>query len=412
MNDTRPRTVQARWIVPVEAEPIRNGLLRIVGDRIDAVAPAGTIEPAADHEDLGDAIILPGLVNAHCHLELTGLKDLLPREAPMDRWLGRLVRLRRGRDRSADAAEGAAALLATGCTLVGDIGSDAAAWPALAASPIRAVCFAEVLGVGPLAAGALGRLRDRLASAPAALRYGVSPHAPYTTSEPLTRRAVRFALERDLPLTTHLAETPAERRFLRTGGGPMLRLLRRAGAIDHTLSPPGISPIDFAERTGLLAAGAALAHVNDVTDAELDRLAETDATVVVCPRSNAFFGRGAHRYPEMLERGIVVALGSDSLASNDSLDMLAEMRAIWAERRVSAPAVLHMATLAGAKALGMDAQVGSLVVGKQADWIALASSAEDQPLATLLADAPARPMRVEIGGRRVTTPAGASAETG
>lgn len=400
-------SVAARWVFPVAGPAIRDGVLRMRGGRIEAVGPRGQIAPAERHEELGAVAILPGLVNAHCHLELTGLRGRLPRRRPMAQWLFALMRARGGLDFAADAAAGARELLRSGCTTVGDISHDNGVWPALKTLPLRKVCFAEVLGIGPLAAGGMARLRKSLAGVEPGerLRFGVSPHAPYSTSERLYRQAVAVARREGMPLTTHLAETADERTFLLKGTGKLFDFLARMGMIGQSVAVHGAGPMEFARRVGLLDAAALLAHVNCIDDAELEALAASSAAVAYCPRSSDFFGRSGHRYAEMLDRGINVCLGTDSLASNDSLDMLAEMRRVWADGRVSAETVLSMATLNGAAALGLGGQIGSLEAGKAADWIALSlpPRAGRHVLAKLL-DSQSAVVRVVIAGQDVALP--------
>ncbi len=402
-------SISADWVVPVSSPAIRNGVVRMRDGLIEAVGPAGEIPPAEYHEALGSVAVLPGFINAHCHLELTDLRGRLPSRRPMPQWLFALImQHRRGIDFAGGARRGAAELLASGCTAVGDVCHDNAVWPALVDSPLWKVCYAEVTGIGPKVDGAIDRLVASLAGCvddpdpTGKLRFGVSPHAPYSTDESVYRQAIELAQSRDLPVSTHLAETIDEAAFLKDCSGPLFEFLARLGLINQSVRAPGLTPVGYAASLGLLEMATVLAHVHYVTDAELDLLAGGRAHVAYCPRSTAFFGRSGHRYAEMLDRGVNVCLGTDSLASNASLDMLAEMRTIWADGRVSAETVIRMATLNGARALGLADRIGALAAGLAADWVALPCPGDcsDPSEAVLAIAEPAG--RVVIAGRDVT----------
>jgi cytosine/adenosine deaminase-related metal-dependent hydrolase len=315
------------------------------------------------------------------------------------------MRARHGLDFAAGAAAGARELLAHGCTTVADISHDNSAWPALKPLPIRKVCFAEVLGVGPPARGALPRaLRSIDAATPdARLRFGLSPHAPYSTAEPLYRRTVAAARQRGLPITTHLAESRQERHFLRTGRGMFAAFLARLG-LTHAPAPAATFT-EFAARVGLLGAArdvpVLLAHGQHFTRREYSALADAGVSLAYCPRSTAWFGRAGHPYVDMLAAGINVCLGTDSLASNDSLDVLAEMRAVRAEGRIDDATIVRMATANGAAALGMNAEIGTLTPGKWADWLAVPVRAGSDALEQVLTGN-AGPARVAIAGETVS----------
>ena len=431
--DSESWSVQATWVIPGDGRVMHNGVLRGRGGTIEAVGPAGEVAPAKNHRTLENAAILPGLVNAHAHLELSHLRGLLPRRASMPRWLMNLLRHRGSDERQLHAvAAGAREALATGTTAIADVSHNNGAWRVLKDSPIRKLCLAEVLGMGPLEKGAMDRLARSLEGLPPSddrLKFGISPHAPYSTSEKVYREAVALARERGWPVCTHLAETKGERQFLMRGGGTFLRFLQTMRLVDPSFTPPACKPLEFARRVGLLgwhgdpprricrhavdaskrghstfpsqaeilqndqtesvrkhsAAHSAgkvespllLAHVNYLDDEEMEILAAGGASVVYCPGSSAFFGRSGHRYADMLAAGVNVAIGTDSLASNDSLDMLAEMRRLKRQGRVDNHTILRMATLNGAIAMGWQDKIGSLEPGKAADWIAVETVSRD-----------------------------------
>ena len=345
------------------------------GAKIEAVGTEREVAPAATHRELGEVAVLPGLINAHTHLELTHLRGQLPPNRPISQWLyGLRTRLPATHDLDAAVADGAAEALAAGTTAVADTCHNNRAWRTLKDTPLRAVCFAEVTGIGPLADAAVPRLKKHIEGVRGGrkMRFGICPHAPYTTGEDVFRQAVRLARKRRWPVATHLAEAESERQFLLRGSGKLFDFLGHMGMIDLSVPVAGCTPVAFAQRVGMLDGPCVLAHVNYLDDAEMRILAEAkDVSVVCCPRSNDFFGRGGHRYAEMLAAGINVAIGTDSLASNSSLDMLAEVLRLRMEAKIDNHALLQMATINGAKALGWDDRIGSLTPGKQADWIAL-----------------------------------------
>ncbi|HQL75334.1 MAG: Atrazine chlorohydrolase [Planctomycetes bacterium ADurb.Bin126] len=396
----------AEWVVPGEGPPIRGGVLQGTAAVIEYVGPAGSAPPAplSGRRRLADTAILPGLVNAHTHLELTCLRGQLPRERPMNQWVFALLGRRpKGRKQDKSVADGAQQCLAFGTTTVADISYNNRAWKVLKASPLRKVCFAEVTGIGPEERKAIPRLKAALRGArgDARLRFGLSPHAPYSTAEDVYRKVIALARRKHWPVTTHLAESEAERQFLLRGSGKFFDLLAALGLIDLSVAVHGCTPMAYAQRTGLLDEGALLAHVNALDDDEFRLLAASPASVALCPRSNDFFGRSGHRYAEMLAAGVNVALGTDSLASNDSLDMLEEMRTLRLDGKVSNADILRMATLNGARALRMDDKIGSLAPGKQADWVAVRlGGPTPEPMETILTT-PARVLETTIAGTTV-----------
>jgi cytosine/adenosine deaminase-related metal-dependent hydrolase len=367
-------SLSAEWVLPADGTVLHRGVIRGRGATIEAVGPERRVPVAPSHRELGEVAVLPGLVNAHTHLELTHLRGQLPAGRPLPQWLFALrARWPATHDLDAAVEDGAAEALATGTTALADTCRNHRAWRTLRKTPLRALCLAEVTGIGPLADAAIPRLRKHICGCRSSrrMRFGISPHAPYTTAEAVYRQAVALARRRRWPIATHLAETEGERQFLLRGSGRLFDFLMHMGLMSSKVEIPGCTPVAFARRVGLLEGPCLLAHVNFVDDAEMRVLAASGASVVCCPRSNDFFGRSGHRYAEMLHAGINVALGTDSLASNASLDMLAEMARLRAEAKVDNQTLLKMATLHGARALGWDDSLGSLEPGKQADWIAV-----------------------------------------
>ena len=372
MTAARTWSISAEWIFPADGTTLRRGILRGRGGTIVAVGSEDDIPPAANHRELGEVAVLPGLVNAHTHLELTHLRGQLPPRRPMSQWLYALrTRWPATHDLDAAVEDGAAEALAAGTTTLADSCHNHRAWQTLKKTPLRAVCFAEVTGIGPLADGAIPRLKKHVRGCRSTtrLRFGISPHAPYLTAESVYRKAVAMARKRRWPVATNLAESEAERQFLLRGSGRLFDFLTHMGLMSSSVRIPRCTPVAYAQRLGLFDGPCVLGHVNYIDDAEMKILAAGGASVVCCPGCNEFFGRTGHRYAEMLAAGINVAVGTDSLASNTALDMVAELSRLRAEAKVDNQALLKMGTLYGAKALGWEDRIGSLEPGKQADWI-------------------------------------------
>ena len=386
----RPRslTLAARYVFPVEGPPIADGLLTIEAGRVAAVGPA---DGRRADLDLGNVAVLPGLVNAHTHLELSPLEG--PRDGVEDQlgWLRRVIAQRRSgtpEGLRASAERHLQAALAAGTTLVADTTTAGASWPAVAAAPLRAVVFAEVLGLTrqrglQTSEAAWDWLRtvrpeDQVAGC---ARPGLSPHAPYSTAGWLYHRAAASRL----PLSTHLAELPEELELLATRGGRLRSFLEDLGAWDDDWEPVGPRPADYVRRGDLRAADWLIAHGTYLDPSDFWQLRPEAApdgqrvAIAYCPRTHARFGHAPHPFRDLLARGVVVCLGTDSLASAPSLGILDEVR--FLHRRdpsLGGPLLLTMATLFGAWALRAETATGSLRPGKSADLAVVALPDRDE----------------------------------
>ncbi|HRX85500.1 MAG TPA: amidohydrolase family protein [Phycisphaerae bacterium] len=353
--------LRAAYVLNLKFQPMPNWAVRVHKNGIVEVGPAKRIQGETT-TDLGDVLLIPGLVNAHAHLELGHLAGKVPPEGGLVDWLGRL--LPRLRDVPPDAPEvaeaieaGLAAALHSGTTLIGDITrspeTSRAAISSLARRP-KVVSFGEVI--------ALGTLRDRLAPAldaatappPEAvnLEIGISPHAPYTVEPEGLKACAERARAADLPLCIHAAESKEELQFTREGRGPLRDFLEAAGVWDERAPVPGCSPIELLERCGVLGPRTLLAHCNYLSDTDMELIAKSRSSVVYCPRTHAAFGHPRHPVAELQARKIRVCLGTDSLASNPSLSMLEELRFLRDVRPDIEPtALLDMATIEGTVAV-------------------------------------------------------------
>jgi cytosine/adenosine deaminase-related metal-dependent hydrolase len=398
------RVVSADWVVPVEGAPIENGAVAIAEDgRIAAVGPADELGGGVRYDD---AVILPGFVNAHSHLEYAvyaGFGDGLG----FADWIGLHV-ARKARieveDMEAIARLGALECLRSGITTVGDCSFSGAAAVACAELGLRGVVFLEVFGASeapieerfePMRERIAGSLSDQV-------RLGVSPHAPYTC----TIELYRACAELGLPVATHLAESAAENEFLRTGTGGW-------ESFASMLVPPvGTTGIRALADAGLLDSSVLAAHCVQADEEEIELLAMHDVAVAHCPRSNAILGCGVAPLRDLVDAGIRVCVATDSPASTPSFDMFDEMRAALAGARaremrpdaLTAAEALELATLGGARALRQEQALGSLVPGKQADLtiLSLADTPfvpwEDPVTGTVLGGSPDRVVATLVSG--------------
>jgi cytosine/adenosine deaminase-related metal-dependent hydrolase len=363
-NDTV--TLIARYVFPVTGPPLLRGLLTVRDDRIVAVEPYGS--RTADF-DCGDAAIVPGFVNAHTHLDLSVQGMRTPPTADFPGWLDSVMRFRQSRPvdaASSDLHGGVLDVLRFGTTLVGDISHEGATWDELVVAPVRAVVFRELIGAAEQTAGAAWAGFQRWAAAlpPCGdCTAGVSPHAPYSARESLIERAAQTKL----PLTIHLAESAAEIELIAKRTGPFVEFLHRLGA----WSPEDL--VRSLERViQICSAGGpcVFAHCNYLP---ISTKIPANCSIVYCPRTHAAFAHPPHPFREFFGRGVRVALGTDSLASNPDLDSLGEARFVHARcPELPGRALLRMATLSGAEALGFGDVTGSLSPGKSADFAIVA----------------------------------------
>lgn len=335
---------RARGVLCDDGRVLDGGGVRVAGGRIVEVLTA----PSADAEDLGDVLITPPLHNAHCHLELTDFAGRLPRNRGFGAWVAELMRLRSGalpQDLESAARRGARRLFETGCAVVHDIDTTGASARALLDEPIHAVVYREAIDAGD-EARRMARLQELEQPLPLrdGLFEGISPHAPFTCSLELLRELGRLARRRRLPLSMHWAETEEEVRYLRDGTGPLAELLPPS---------PRCSGLDLIEAAGLFAPDLqlSLVHGNHPEAGDYARLAAAGVSLVHCPGTHAFFDREPFDARAALDAGVQLLLGTDSLASNDDLDMSAELRRAQQVLRIE-PAAAWTAATAGATLAG------------------------------------------------------------
>jgi cytosine/adenosine deaminase-related metal-dependent hydrolase len=374
----------ASWILPISEPPIRHGWLAVDHGRVVALGAAGkrVLADGADVVELGDVAVLPGLVNAHTHLELSYLRDEVPPASQFVTWIRGVMRARRERpDPSGaeilDAVDSALnEAVAYGTAVVGDISNTLVTFGPLTRSSLAAVVFYELIRFNTSnPAGVVGQaVADLDALVPTdRVRTGLAAHAPYSVA-PLVLRAIRQAADRRpfAPCSIHLAESAEEVEFILNGGGPWRALLEEVGSWDPAWVPPGGTPVEFLDDSGFLDSRVLAVHGVQMTTADLDRLVARGTTLVTCPRSNGHTGAGAPPIEDFYNYGVKVAVGTDSLASSPDLNVFAELATMRAlAPTVSAAALLDSATRQGARALGFDHDFGTIEPGKSGRLLAV-----------------------------------------
>lgn len=367
---------RAGWLLPISQPPIRDAWIRTERGRIVAFGhsrPGDFTE--SDEIDLGNVAVLPGLVNAHTHLELSWMRGLVPETDDFPSWIRSVLALGRdARPGAGDTVRTIAAAIdearAFGTALVGDISNSLASSAVLVERDMPAVVFHELIGFRSAdTSRIIGEAVERLEHAPAAasLRHTLAPHAPYSVS-PALFGAIRTLL-RQTPFarsSVHLGESSAEMEFLREGTGPCREMLEAIGKWDPLWVAPRCNPIDYVDQMGFLDERLLVVHGVQFGEAELTRLVAKGATLVTCPRGNVRTGAGEPPIDEFFASGARVAVGTDSLASVTDLNLFAEV----AEMRRLAPAIparrlLESATAMGAQALGFESDFGTIEAGKR-----------------------------------------------
>ena len=395
------RTFRARWIFPGDQPPLAGGTFSVADGCIASVDPPGRCQPDVD---LGNVAVLPGLANAHTHLDLSALRGRLPAPAGFTDWLRAIVAYRRDSSPTEwqeAIGDGVAESLLGGTTLLGDISGGGFSAPVLAASPLRSTVFHEIIGLTkPRARQTWREAASWLHTHPSGsnCQLGISPHAPFSVRHGLWRLASR----RGVPLAIHWAETREEDQLLTNHSGPLRSFLEEIAAWDAEGLAEGR---DWIERQLGRVRRIVFVHGNYLDSERVSSaLRRPGMAIVYCPRTHAYFGHSPHPFLQLLAAGVNVALGTDSLASNPDLSILEEMRFLWRIYRgqLSGEQLLRMGTLNGAVALGFEAATGSLTTGKSADWITvpLGNGLEDDPYETIFASR--LPVRdVHISGHAV-----------
>ena len=398
------KVLSADWVLPIEGPPIRDGAVAIEDGRIAAV---GTRDELASGTHYENAVLLPGFVNAHSHIEYAVYAGFGDGLGDFAEWISLHIerKARVGWDEFVDVARlGAAECLASGITAIGDCSYSGAAAVACAELGLRATVYLEVFGADPAPAlESFAARRERVGdSLSDRVRPGISPHAPYSVSLELYRAAAELGL----PVATHISESPAEVKYVTTGEGPW-------GAYSDLLVPPArTTGTRLLAEHGLLGPNVVAAHCVMVDADEIDMLSATQTGVAHCPRSNGALGCGVAPLAELRDAAVRVGVGTDSPASAPSFDFFEELRNVVFTARaraqrpdvLSAAQALELGTLGSARALGLDDEVGSLAPGKTADLtlVSLESSPfspiEDPAAAVVFGGSPERVLATFVDG--------------
>ena len=373
----------ARWVLPIDGVPLEHGEVVIEDGVIAAVRPCRT--PANQRRDFGEAVLMPGLVNAHSHLEYTALRGFLE-DVPFFPWIRALTAAKAALtadDWLWSARLGAVESIAAGTTTLGDNTDAGVTMRVLAESGLRGVVYQELFGiddrepVGPILDSLRAKVAVHRRLASDRVLVGVSPHALYTIRPALFTAINAYVAEEGLPTSIHIAESPSESALTERGEGPFAEMYARRGI---TWEAPKTTPTRYVADLGALGPTTLAVHCVHQTQADILLLAASGAAVIHCPKSNAKLGAGVAPLAAWLRTpGLHLGLGTDSAVSNNALDLFEEMRfALLLQRAVrqevevvTARDVVRMATLGGAEALGLAHQTGSLTPGKRADMIAV-----------------------------------------
>ena len=399
--------LRAKYLLPNSLQVIENGALVIHGSQIAEVGTYEAVKRGNDSEvrDLGEVVIMPGLVNAHTHLELTHHQDLIQRTSRFTDWLSQLIWNHKSDSEWVDSAvkDGIEMSVAGGATTVGDIHGFGMSAHTHKNSPVRTVVFFETTGFSTERTQiGIERIDDYLAASPlkdALFQPAVSPHALYSTSAALYRYCLRLARSCGLPLCTHLSETRDEIEFLASGTGAFADLLEAFGISMKEWTPPGCSPIQHLKDIGILEYRPLLAHCNYLTEADIETLAASNASVAFCPRAHHYFHHDSHPICRLIKAGANVAIGTDSLASNWSLSMLDELKYLAnTQDGLSPHTIVDLVTINGARGLSLE-RVGKLQKGWYADVIGVAIPDDGQPVIQQILDESARNILTVVAGR-------------
>ena len=377
----------AAWVVPIEGEPIRDGWVTVDRGRIVALGRRA-VNDATPGMELGDVALMPGLVNAHTHLELSYLRDQVTPSSSFTAWVRQILYARGQRmkqplrDPAVMAAIDAAIDESLRCctAVVGEITNSLITFDRLAQSPLAGVVFWELLGFNlkdaksdtplldfdPLVEQAIADLGELPVSDK--LRPSLAAHAPYSVA-PLFFRSIKKALAKlpFVPCSVHLAEGAEEVELLKTGAGPWKTIMQDIGSWNHAWTAPAVGPVQYLDDMGFIDNRLLAVHGVQMSTDDLALLKERGATLVTCPRSNVHTGAGLPPIADFYASGVRVAIGTDSLASSPDLNVFAEVATLHAlAPSVPAAALLESATIQGARALGFEADYGTIESGKLA----------------------------------------------
>ena len=415
---------RADWILPVSAPPIADGALAVSGDRLLGVGAAPDLladHPASTVVDMGRAIIMPGFVDCHSHLEYTSFRGIVD-DLEFGDWIISLVDIKAALtpdEYLVSARLGAVEAISSGITTLADTTYGGASLDALTEAGLRGRVNLEIFGIDDTQVEqtmdeVMRRLEKAEAAAPPQLRIGLTPHSPYTVSSRLYQAVSALAGQRGLQVMSHVAESKDELTYVRSGAGKLAHDFREKMGWERMLVQPfGVTPIKYLQQWDAFSADFVAVHCVLVTRDDIRILKNADVAMVHCPKSNAKLGCGVAPLPGLLREGVRVGLGTDSPAASNIMDMFGEMRTMLFLHRaveketavLDAQQCLRIATLGGAEVLGLAGEVGSLEPGKYADFIAVDISKShftpiDDPYSALVYGANQDDVRLTVVGGR------------
>lgn len=404
--------------MPRAGSVIENGAVRLRGDKITEAGRFGDILPEVGEAvvDMAEQVLMPGLVNAHCHLDYTRMAGMIPPRKSFTEWIGAMNALKASwtvQDFRTSWIEGACSLVRTGTSTVADIECQ----PELplmvwGQTPLRVRPFFEIIGIKQdrlpdvIMADALNRYRDAIAQHPNVV--GLSPHAPYSTTPGLMRLAAQVARKHRWPLMIHVAESSEEYDMFMQAEGPLYEWLKSQRDMSDCLDT---SPVQHLANLGVLGKDVIATHANYLGREDAEMLARHGVSVAHCPRSHRYFKHRAFPFEQLSSAGVNICLGTDSLATVETapqepteLNMFSEMREFATEHTlVSADRIFQMATQNGARALGLEGQAGEITPGAWADLVALSGPCEINEVFEFIVNYQAKPSAVMIGGQWVSS---------
>jgi 5-methylthioadenosine/S-adenosylhomocysteine deaminase len=381
--------LRARYVLPIESEPIENGAILVRKGKIDALGKFSKLKkeyPREGVKDFKDAAILPGFVDTHTHLEFSTFRGVTP-ELPFWAWKLKLAeksRVFNDGDWELSAEIGALEAIQSGITCIADITRTGAPLKVALKFGLRGIIFYEVSEMDARKVDKVMQKAEekigewRKLSKGSLLEIGISPYSAYNVAPPILKEVARFSQKEKLLLATHLSGSKEECDFVKYGSGPLAHQYREVmGWGDILWQPLGVSPVKYMENWDVFETKVLAVHCIQMSDYDIDVLKKYDVSIAHCPRTSAKLGMGVAPLSKFFKRGMIVGLGTDSPASNYTMDFFDEMRVgILLQRGVSkdvnslsARKFVQMATLEGAKALRMEDKIGSLKPGKEADII-------------------------------------------
>lgn len=397
--------IRATHVIPVTAPAIMEGAVRLEGNQIVAVGAEADLPPEAGEEiiDLPNCVLLPGLINAHCHLDYTGFRASIDPPASFTRWIQDINALKRQffeSDFLYSIQRGFKLLMDSGTTTVANIETYPELLPQLKPPPIRTWWFLELIDVRQRSfddASLLGTLSFFDDNPNWLGGFGLSPHAPYTSSIELYRAARRCCEQLGMPFTTHIAESVQENQMFANGSGELFDFMEGIG---RDMSDCGHgSALSHLFEHGVLTEDCLAVHLNYLQDYDLDALAQTGVHVVHCPKCHTYFGHADFKAQALRQAGVNLCLGTDSLASNNTLDMRSEMREARKKMPfLSAQDVLEMSTINPARALHRAGKLGELQPGALADLVAFPLHKDDNDPVEAIVDSTAFPVLMVVNG--------------